>query len=84
MYHNFKDRSSRMQSESLLSCFAEAKSIFEATPQSSFCLLTLQRSEKYQYGVYNDFEIVYFAHQSYISAFIESDFSNFSATNNCR
>ena len=33
LYQRVKDRASRMQSESLLSGFAEAQPIFEATPQ---------------------------------------------------
>ena len=45
---------------------------------------TLQRYVEFQGGAFDDFHIVYFAVQSYISALIESNFSNLSAINSWR
>jgi hypothetical protein len=38
MYQHFKDRASRMQSESLLSGFAETPPIMERSSKLAFCL----------------------------------------------
>jgi len=43
MYKHFKDRANRMQSESLLSGFAETPPIMERSSKIAFYLSTMQR-----------------------------------------